>query len=282
MQAAAENITRKQLSGPDRLEEIVQLAPVRNNPGRIVYQHRHADYCEIMLIEQGEGTYTIEGTAYRVCAGDIAVINAGAEHIQQSNPQNPVQGWNLDLRLRPAQNFRENQLIPDSCSPILCADTSESDLRSLFHSLYRERVSTRPESGTAAFLWCRLILLEVSRLLPADARSPEAGRTRPKMEDVKNYLEEHYRENISLDDLAARFYTSKYYLAHKMKEAYGISPINYLVRRRIGEAQSLLGATSLSTAQIGAAVGYPDPSYFIRIFRRYVGLTPEEFRKKTR
>ena len=65
-----------------------------------------------------------------------------------------------------------------------------------------------------------------------------------------------------------------------MKQEYGVSPIDYMVSRRIGEAQNLLNTTSLSVAEIAEAVGYADKNYFARIFRKRAGISPIDFRNR--
>ena len=96
---------------------------------------------------------------------------------------------------------------------------------------------------------------------------------------VENYINDHYKENITLDQLAELAYVNKYYLAHTFKKQKGISPINYLLEKRIEEAKYLLRTTNLSVNEIGRIVGFSSQSYFAQSFKRALGKTPLEFRK---
>ena len=92
--------------------------------------------------------------------------------------------------------------------------------------------------------------------------------------EIKRYLDNNYREDISLDTLAEVAHINKYYLAHTFQKAYGISPITYLNRRRIEESKYMLGNTGYSLAQISELMGFSSPSYFSQCFRKAEGLTP--------
>ena len=96
---------------------------------------------------------------------------------------------------------------------------------------------------------------------------------------VENYINDHDKEIITLDQLAELAYVNKYYLAHTFKKQKGISPINYLLEKRIEEAKYLLRTTNLSVNEIGRIVGFSSQSYFAQSFKRALGKTPLEFRK---
>ena len=71
---------------------------------------------------------------------------------------------------------------------------------------------------------------------------------------------------------------NKYYMAHEFKKYMGISPINYLIERRIKECKSLLRTTSLSIAEISETVGFSSQSYFSQMFKKNTNMTPKQFR----
>lgn len=81
------------------------------------------------------------------------------------------------------------------------------------------------------------------------------------------------------DQLAAVTHINKYYLAHAFQKEYNISPINYLLRRRITESKALLASTDHSLTQISELVGFSSPSYFSQSFRRLEGMSPIEYRR---
>ena len=73
---------------------------------------------------------------------------------------------------------------------------------------------------------------------------------------------------------------NKYYLVHAFKNYKGVSPINYLITRRIQEAKLLLETSNFSIAKIAQAIGFSSQSYFSQVFRKETGLSPIQYRKK--
>ena len=95
---------------------------------------------------------------------------------------------------------------------------------------------------------------------------------------VKIYIDKNYNENISLKSIAEAVNANQYYLSHIFKME--MSPIRYVTCRRIGEAQNLLINTNLNITEIALNVGYTNSNYFQNVFRKAVGLTPGNYRKK--
>ena len=75
---------------------------------------------------------------------------------------------------------------------------------------------------------------------------------------------------------------NKYYLSHSFKKEYGISPVNYLISRRIDESKYLLAETDLSMSQIAQLLGFSSLSYFSQVFRRTQDISPMEYRQNTK
>ena len=90
---------------------------------------------------------------------------------------------------------------------------------------------------------------------------------------IKDYIDRHFAEDFSLQSMADALHVSPYYLAHVCKDVTGYSPLQYVLRRRIGEAQTLLITTELP-------VGYDNPSHFNAQFSKAVGMSPRTFRKE--
>lgn len=97
------------------------------------------------------------------------------------------------------------------------------------------------------------------------------------IDDVLDYIHQHYREQISLDDLARISNFSKYHLCKKFKEKTKTSIINYILMVRIDKAKELLLQNQDRIFVIAQKVGFNDTSYFNRIFKKVTGYTPKEF-----
>lgn len=98
--------------------------------------------------------------------------------------------------------------------------------------------------------------------------------------ETMDYIQKNYQDNPSLQEMADRFHVSATYLSHLVKEKTGTNFIKHVTALRIQKAQDLLLHTNHSISSIAKEVGYPDYSYFMRMFRQTTGMTPAEFRKK--
>lgn len=95
---------------------------------------------------------------------------------------------------------------------------------------------------------------------------------------IKNYIDSHYSQNITLDFLSNLTYMNKFHLVHTFTKQIGLSPINYAINKRIQEAKNLLGTTNYSIRDIASIVGFSNSSYFSQMFRKISGVTPKNYR----
>ena len=96
---------------------------------------------------------------------------------------------------------------------------------------------------------------------------------------VLAYLQEHMAEKLTLDQIAAEFYISKYYLSHCFKAATGFSVGQYLIKTRILEARRMLQDGG-RVAQVGEAVGFHSNEHFIRTFTKLTGISPKQYARQ--
>jgi two-component system, response regulator YesN len=105
----------------------------------------------------------------------------------------------------------------------------------------------------------------------------------PKKKDIiaeiKEYVKEHYNEQISLADLSDRFFINPYYLSQLFKQKTGDTYLNYLAQTRINKSKELLEKSDMKVYEICQMVGYSDTQHFARLFEKLVGCKPSEYRK---
>lgn len=93
------------------------------------------------------------------------------------------------------------------------------------------------------------------------------------------YIHEHYAEPVLRTELATRVGLNDRYLTHCFRQETGLSPIKYLNRYRIRQARALLERGEMNVTEVGLAVGFSDPSYFARVFRDEVGVSPRAYQQ---
>jgi AraC-like DNA-binding protein len=99
------------------------------------------------------------------------------------------------------------------------------------------------------------------------------------IERAKEYIEEHYFDQISIDELAKIASVSRGYFFRKFKSQFHVSPLAYQQAIRIEAAKTLLKTTVLRCNEIAWRVGFSDVYFFHRIFKKHIGLTPVQYRK---
>ena len=125
-----------------------------------------------------------------------------------------------------------------------------------------------------------LIICQLTQSYIELLQSVTFNKKTQKCRMIEQYIYSHYAETITLDTLSALTFHSKYYIAHAFTKYKGISPINYLITRRIEEAKSLLEHTDFPVAKIAQAVGFSSQSYFSQAFRRETTLSPDAYRRQ--
>lgn len=122
-------------------------------------------------------------------------------------------------------------------------------------------------------LWILVLLISKNREIHDNSK-----KINDLAEKIKQYIDENYQENISLDVLGKHFCITVDYVSHIFKDYYGISPIKYLINVRIRAAKWLLMNTMDSVNEISYKVGYENQAYFSTLFRKVVGMSPASFR----
>lgn len=127
-------------------------------------------------------------------------------------------------------------------------------------------------------------LLALLTLLMQESWHPEAvragGAKRQNLQEIKDYLDAHYGEKITLDALAEQFYINKFYLTRVFKEQFGQTVTGYLMQLRITQAKRLLRFSDKNIEAIAQECGMSDANYFSRIFKKVEGTTPGQYRRQ--
>ena len=96
---------------------------------------------------------------------------------------------------------------------------------------------------------------------------------------IKDYIDKNYHQAINLDTLSEASFISKSYISHQFKKDMGMSPIDYLIKKRLEIARYLLTNTKYAVAEVAKQIGYDNPLYFSSLFKKNVGISPTEYRK---
>lgn len=245
--------------------------------------HTHA-CTEIFYVVGGSGKFNIEGKLLPVTTDDMVIVNPNVEHTEVSYNKRPLEYIVLGvegLEYSAGEDADERWFMTNL----------QNAREALLHAL-REMLREIEYKAVGYELICQdlleVLILRLMRhaglqFLPTKTEHRKPGR-KPSKEcaAVRHYIDNHFKENINLDMLSELVHVNKYYMVHSFTKEYGISPINYLISRRIEESKYLLSDTDHSLSQISHMLGFSSPSYFSQSFRRLEGMSPMEFRRSSR
>lgn len=240
----------------------------------------HTHSCtELFYCLSGEGQFFIDGQYYSVHPDDMVIVNPQVEHTELSLNASPLEYVVLGI-----SGIEIVFGKADAPYALFNCREQRDRLHTLLHMLLAEadRSLDGYETVCQDFLEVLLIWLVRSTTLSLQLEQSPARPDNRECAEIKRYIDSNYREDLSLDKLAALAHLNKYYLAHAFQKEYGVSPMSYLSRRRIEESKYLLGNTGHSLAQISELMGFSSPSYFSQCFRKAEGISPNEYRRQVR
>lgn len=254
--------------------------------------HAHR-FLEVVFVESGKGSHTVEGQRYSVGPGDVFALAPGQAH-DPDELQSTVH-WVLAFELRFLFDGRDERELFVSCPDevvLLCflrKRTQGVQLRlppamartwvGLLERLEQELESRQLGYISAARGLIELLLVDLARIAEPHI-SDIASTQRPQLARVFRFIEENFRAPLKLSDLAGAAGLSNAYLTTLLKKQTGRSAGEWLTARRMAEARRLLAETSSGVKTIGFDVGYADTSHFIEMFSKEHGLTPKAWRER--
>ena len=237
--------------------------------------HFH-DYYVIGFIEGGRRHLWCRDAEYDLARGDLILFNP-----RDCHRCSPISGEILDYRAVniPADVMRNamRDMTGEEFAPRFSqAIVFQSELTESLAALYDSIVSDAPalEKEETFFFLLEQVLAEYCAPGPDTAAAP----TDCKLRLVQDYLEEHFDENVALDQLTALSGLSKSYLLHSFTKQTGVSPYRYLQSIRIEKAKKWLEQGCAPVDAAGMA-GFADQSHFTRFFKDFIGLTPKQYQK---
>ena len=224
----------------------------------------------------GSGTLIYDGKKYDLKKGDMVFIDCRKPYSHTTD----LNLWSLRWChfYGPTLSFVYEKYVERGGRPTFRPEETASFLSTL-DSLYKLA------SGSDYIRDMRINeeLNRLCTLLMEQSWNPEEATTAPKklsVAEVKEYLEQHYAEKITLDDLSKQFFINKYYLTRVFKEQFGQSITAYLTSLRITHAKQLLRFSEKSVEEIGLECGLGQLHYFSRVFKEVEGVPPSIYRSQ--
>ena len=255
--------------------------------------HFHSEY-EIIYVKDGHGERFVADSAERFRPGDVFLMGSNVRHFLRSDET--YYGGDPHLRVRGVVI----QFMRDFMEHAIRDYTGLAHVKSLLEQSERgfyfpppqngeiiRRIEALPRRSGLYRITGLLLLLDCmatfsgKRFMSSphpDINMPEHPGSR--IDKILSYLNRHYTENVSLNDVSSRFSMNASAFCRYFRQHTGKSCTGYLQDLRIGYACKLLAGTSYDISRIGMECGYNTTCHFNKIFKRKTSLTPSEYRNK--
>ncbi|WP_196605583.1 AraC family transcriptional regulator [Pectinatus haikarae] len=240
--------------------------------------HSHHDRLELVYISEGQGLHRIGNGLYHTKANDLLIFNNNVLHDECANPNTGMSIYTCAVKNINLSDMRENEIISDNFEPILHCSDQGKIIKNIFEGMIGQLANDCCDADNICQYLLSALLLVITRQVPK-TRKAFSLRESELVIRIKQYIDDHYLEALTLDGLSEKLNMSDSYLSHKFKNFTGFAPMEYIIRRRIGKAQSLLISTDKSITAIAAEVGYENNSYFNTLFKKMVRKTPLDYRR---
>ncbi|QHW32900.1 AraC family transcriptional regulator [Paenibacillus rhizovicinus] len=241
--------------------------------------HKHDANSEMLLVEEGEGEFEIDGRRYVAGAGTILFYQRGLWHKELST-KHPFRATYIGFTGLRIGELPPDYLIGPGRDPVIELHEHMPAISRLMRECIAEHHRMEPESELAANHYLGLLFVKLARMVYyGDAAERPRSTAKEAVWKAKRMMEENYGAPLTLESLAADTYLNKYHLAHLFKEIVGVSPIQFLIYCRMEAAKRYLRTTSLQVKEIAEIVGYQSEPSFYSVFMKSIGMTPRKYRE---
>ncbi len=254
------------------LQEIGSLQALRPHTS----QRENLSSYLVFLVLEGSGTLSYQNRSFPLSKGDCVFLDCRKPYSHRSSDNL----WQLKWAhfYGPNLNGIYDKYTQRGGRPCFHAHDPAS-----FENTLDELYSIADSSSYIKDMKIYEKLSSLLTLLMEESWNPDLTRKqhakKQNLQNIKDYIDSHYQEKITLDTLSEQFFINKYYLTRVFKEQFGVPVVSYLIQVRITHAKRLLRFTDHSIEQIGQECGIGDTNYFTRIFRKVEGVTPGGYRR---
>ena len=236
--------------------------------GRVDYQ--------LLYVASGKTHFYINGEDLEVTAGNMVLyLPRQVMHYEYFGEDKPEVYW-VHFTGGDVKNILRNYDIPMEHNVFHCG--SSSTYAYIFKEMINELQTCRVGYQELLEMYLRQIFLLVQRSR-MEIKPTVNSYIQEEIESARRYFNEHYNEEINIEEYAQSRGMSVSWFLRNFKQILKKSPMQYLLSIRINNAASLLETTDYNVTEISTIVGYDNPLYFSRLFRKHKGISPTDYRK---
>lgn len=246
-------------------------------------RRQHKGIIELSYVVIGNITFHIGNDSFPASSGDTVYVSPGITHHVKVSPSTDCEVisvyFNCGRRESTVDFVKKSVRRIFTDSPVFI-QSPDVELLDIFHKLEVNSTLDSQEQCWALSIYFQELLLKLERSL-----SDSQDKTKLTIQSqlyagkIKEYISDNYMRELSLEKISRHVCLSPNYCATVFRESSGFTIMDYLRRVRIERAKELLVNTSLSVGEIAEKVGYETLFQFSRLFKKYMGIAPTEYRK---
>jgi len=246
----------------------------------------HHDFYEVYFFLSGNVQYNIENRSYLLTPGDVLLISPmelhqpmfGSEQREYERIVLWIDKQFLEGFSLPGERFTAcfDTGVPNYSNLLRPEGADRQFLIFLLEKLHSESSSQEPYQEICALSYLAQTLVLLNRLALRQRRENVVPVQDSAVYNVLGYINEHYNENLSLDDLANRFFVSKYHLSREFQRLVGTSVHRYIVQKRLVMAKQML-SSGRPSSEVYQSCGFGDYSNFYRAFKAEYQISPKDY-----
>lgn len=242
--------------------------------------HSHPDHVEISIIYSGTSEYLIGNQRQLIEPGDVIVYNAGVVHDELSSAETQIGSYFFAVGNLSLPHLPPNALISSGINPVFHIKQDFGTIQTLCEAMLAHFEQKKSVWSPRIVHYETMALLEIIWQVIHEEQQMQIPHPQDHVgQRIVAYIDAHYREPLTMKQLSEALHLSESYISHVFREMIGCPPMQYILRKKIGEAQTLLISTEDSISHIAQTVGFDSQSHFNKRFRSYVGISPGQFRK---
>lgn len=232
---------------------------------------------QLLYVASGKAHFYIKGKEVIVTAGNMVLYQPKQEmHYEYFGKDKPEVYW-VHFTGGQVRSILKRHDVPMDNNVFYAGNSPTYGY--LFKEMILELQTCRVgyETLLSMYLEQLFVLVQRSRL---DKSPVVSSHLQEEMGIARRYFQEHYNEDINIEEYALSRNMSVSYFLKKFKEVTTKSPMQYILGIRISNAVSLLESTDYNVTEISTIIGYDNPLYFSRIFKKQKGVSPSDYRKQ--
>lgn len=231
------------------------------------------------FISDGRGIFTCGGQTWHLSRGDVFLIKPDTEVYYEADGSNPWSYLWVGFNGIKAPAYLSYAGLEGDTVTCRCENTPLIFTYIQQMIICRQLTYSNELKREAALLHILSALIDEYRVtLPKEERYDYPYKI--YVEQAIDYIQRNYKSNVKINDIASYIGIDRSYLTNIFKNAMNVSPQEYLMRYRMEQAEVLLARTEKKIGEIAWSVGYSDPLTFSKMFKKYKGVSPTEFREK--